>query len=251
MNLDFLLINDQKIAFSFGNYDQNASNPILVYLGGLASSLDGTKASLIDDWAKKRGYDCLRFDYRGHGSSDGKFTDFGVADWVEDAQQVVERIAKRNVILIGSSMGGWVGTCLLKRIPQKISGFIGIAVAPDFVDREFLPQITDQQIEEAKAGKIIEIPSEGYPEPYYISHAMISRSREVNVLSSQISANCPVRLLHGLSDHIVKPEIGLALAQHIETNNLKIEYLKGADHGFSCAQGMQLIFDKIDEIVKF
>ena len=49
------------------------AKPGLVWLCGLKSEMVSTKASAVADWASTQGHPCLRFDYSGHGQSQGRF----------------------------------------------------------------------------------------------------------------------------------------------------------------------------------
>jgi predicted alpha/beta-fold hydrolase len=60
--------------------------PTIVWLGGLHSDMDGTKAEALHQWAQSRSHGYLRFDYRGHGLSDGRFADCTIDMWAEDAR---------------------------------------------------------------------------------------------------------------------------------------------------------------------
>lgn len=48
---------------------------------GLLSNMNGKKATLLEVHARQRGHPFVRFDYRGHGSSDGEFEDTVFGDW--------------------------------------------------------------------------------------------------------------------------------------------------------------------------
>ena len=50
-----------------------AGRPGLVWLCGLKSEMTSTKAAAVADWAQAQGLACLRFDYSGHGQSEGRF----------------------------------------------------------------------------------------------------------------------------------------------------------------------------------
>ena len=101
----------------------NAEKPTVLYLGGFCSSMMGTKASLLADWSAKHGVNFLRFDYRGNGESDGEFLHYGIDHWIADAALVIDKLIKGPVILVGSSMGGWIGAALSKNRGSRIGGF--------------------------------------------------------------------------------------------------------------------------------
>ena len=244
-----ILVDLTKVAYIYRASDARHENfPILVYVGGLASSMEGTKAVLIEDWAKERGLGMLRFDYRGHGVSGGEFTDFGPADWINDTISVLREVSK-PAILIGSSLGGWVSAGVAKVMPEMLRGFVGIASAPDFVTREFIPKLGSDDLQRVRAGQIVELPSD-YPEPYRISKALLEGGESAEVLSEPLAMPFPVRLLQGLEDGSVSLETALAFAQHIQSPDLKLSLLNGEDHGFSTPRAMNAVFGAILEILE-
>ncbi len=129
---------DVRIAYRMRPAMASRENaPTIVLLGGYASDMQGTKVSALDEFCAANGYGFLRFDYRGHGESDGDFLDFGIGDWMADARAVIESQVQGQALLIGSSMGGWVGLKLARDWPEKFIGLIGIAAAPDFTEDSF------------------------------------------------------------------------------------------------------------------
>ncbi len=108
--------------------------PGVVFLGGLRSDMTGTKAVHLEDWARRSGRAFLRFDYSGHGASSGAFTDGCIGDWAEDAQAAIEALTEGPLVLVGSSMGGWISLLLAQRMPGRVAGLVTIAAAPDFTE---------------------------------------------------------------------------------------------------------------------
>ena len=108
--------------------------PTVVFLSGYKSDMEGTKAVHLEAWAEARGRAFLRLDYSGHGQSSGLFEAGCIGDWAADAQAVIEAVTEGPLILVGSSMGGWIATLLTKRLGARVAGFVGIAAAPDFTE---------------------------------------------------------------------------------------------------------------------
>ncbi len=244
MVTQFLEIGDNsRIAYmqSFANASPD-SKPTILYLGGLSSSMNGTKASLISAWAEENDYPMVRFDYRGHGESSGVFTDFGIDHWAQDAVHIVDKLIKGKILILGSSLGGWIGALLAKKRAERILGFIGIAAAPDFTEISFRPKLTQDQYDQIQAGEIVELPS-GYPEPYQIGRALMEGGENSQVLKSQLDMPFPVRLLHGMADGSVPTSQALQFAEAITCDDLELRLVKNADHGFSRDEDMQTIYE--------
>ena len=128
----FLTKNNQKIHYKFIN---NKSLTTIIFLHGLMSNIKSKKAKYLKKFVNKNKINLLLFEYSGHGKSSGKFTDFSIKNWVEDSRAIIKKLIKKNkIILIGSSMGAWIGIMLIKYFYKKIKGFVGIASAPDFTE---------------------------------------------------------------------------------------------------------------------
>src|SRR5688572_29924625 len=106
--------------------------PAIVFLPGYISDMEGGKASALDSWAAAKGRAMLRFDYGGCGVSGGAFEEQGLADWRDDTLAAVDRLTEGPVLLVGSSMGGWLMLLVALARPERVAGLIGIAPAPDF-----------------------------------------------------------------------------------------------------------------------
>src|SRR3546814_17966868 len=95
----------------------------------------GSKALALEAWAKARGQAFLRFDYAGCGRSEGAFADQTLAGWRDDALTMIDWAVTGPVVLVGSSMGGWIMLLAALARPDRVAGLVGIAAAPDFTDR--------------------------------------------------------------------------------------------------------------------
>ncbi len=104
--------------------------------------MEGSKALYLEALARERGQGFVRFDYSGHGLSDGDFRDGTISRWAEDSLAVIDALTEGPQILIGSSMGGWLMLLAALARPERIAGLIGIAAAPDFTKRLQWPKLT-------------------------------------------------------------------------------------------------------------
>ncbi len=137
---------------------ENAENalPGLFWLGGFRSDMRGSKATFIDALAERQGRAFTRFDYSGHGESEGDFAQGAIGVWAAEAFAVFCALAKGPQILIGSSMGGWVALLLARALAQagqshRLAGMALIAPAVDFTEDLMwrrLPEAVRREIEE-------------------------------------------------------------------------------------------------------
>lgn len=221
--------------------------PGIVFLGGFMSDMQGSKALYLEEWAKKTGRAFLRFDYSGHGQSSEKFKDGCVGDWLMDAIDLITTLTEEPQILVGSSMGGWISLLLVKYIPENIAGIVGVAAAPDFTEDSMWMGMNETQRNELQSKGIIYIPSE-YDDPYPITIRLIEDGRDHLVLRNSLSLPFPVRLLHGTRDLDVTMDVPLRLLDHAKGDDIRLTFVKGADHRFSDERCLCLIGKAIDSI---
>jgi len=222
--------------------------PGVVFLGGLKSDMEGTKALFLQDWAARRGRAFLRFDYSGHGQSSGVFTDGCIGDWAEDAVAALKHLTDGPQVLVGSSMGGWIGCLLARRHPTRVAGFVGVAAAPDFTEDSMWAGFSEAQRAQMLEEGQIALPSD-YDEPYIITRRMIEDGRQHLVLRSPLAINAPVRLLQGTADTDVDMSVALRLLGHLQSPDARLTLVKGADHRFSDDRCLALLQTALDEVL--
>jgi pimeloyl-ACP methyl ester carboxylesterase len=230
-------------------YNQSAGTGIgIVFLGGFMSDMAGTKAVKLEAWAKTLGLPFLRFDYSGHGESDGVFTDGSIGEWAEDAQAAIEALTDGPQVLVGSSMGGWIALLLTQKLPQNIAGLVGIAAAPDFTEDSMWAGFTPAQKAELNDNGVVYLPS-GYGEPYPVTTKLIEDGRQNLVLRAPLPLPFPVRFLQGTHDTSVKRSVALNLLDHADGGDVRLQFFKGADHSFSTPECMDVIETAISEVL--
>ncbi len=227
---------------------KTGKSPYIIFLHGLMSDMNGTKAVAIEKYLSESEIGYIRFDCRGHGQSEGNFPEFGIDDWADDASLIINKLTKEPVILIGSSMGGWSMLLNAIRHPKKVCGLIGIAPAPDFTE-SILQNFNDEELLQLSSKGYVEIPSDYGDNPYIISKKLINSGKENLLLNSKIKINCPVHILHGGQDKDVPIETSLKIMEQIESEDVKLTAVKSANHQFSEEQNLKLIFDAIKEMI--
>lgn len=220
--------------------------PAVVFLGGFKSDMQGTKAIHLEAWAKAQGRAFLRFDYSGHGESDGAFTDGAIGDWFEDACAALDLI-EGPVVLVGSSMGGWISLLVSRAMPGRVAGLVTIAAAPDFTEDSMWAGFDEAQRAELMAGQVA-LPSE-YGEPYIITRRLIEEGRNRLVLRDPLSLPFPVRFLQGTADADVDMSVALRLLDHASGPDMRLTLVDGADHRFSGDECLALIVTSVEEVL--
>ncbi|MGR3289914.1 MAG: alpha/beta hydrolase [Paracoccaceae bacterium] len=230
-------------------YEQLAgTGPGVVFLGGLMSDMQGSKAQYLHDWAHAAGRAFLRLDYSGHGQSGGEFADGAISDWAQDAEQTICNLTRGPQLLVGSSMGGWISLILAQRIPEKVAGFVGIATAADFTEDGYWAGFSSKQRSELTAGRPIFLPSD-YGDPYIVTQRMITEGRKHLVLRQPMVLDFPVRFLQGSADTVVTPDLALQILHHADGDDIRLTIVKGADHSFSTPDCLKLIAENITEVL--
>lgn len=224
------------------------SGPGVVFLGGFKSDMSGTKAQFLQGWAEAHGRAFLRFDYTGHGASSGAFEDGCIGDWAHDAIDIIAEKTTGPQILVGSSMGGWIGILVARAMPERLAGFVGIAAAPDFTEDSMWAGFSpEQRVELVEKGRV-ELPSDYDDGPYVITRKLIEDGRNHLVLRDDLRLNVPVRLLQGSADVDVPPSVAQRLFGHMQGNDIRLILVKGADHRFSSPRALALLANTLQEI---
>jgi pimeloyl-ACP methyl ester carboxylesterase len=219
--------------------------PAVVFLSGYRSDMDGTKAVHLEAWAEARNRAFLRLDYSGHGQSGGVFEDGCIGEWADDAEAVIRAVTEGPVVLVGSSMGGWIAAILSQRL--AIAGFVGIAAAPDFTEDGFWAGFTDEERRQVMEKGGILVPS-AYEDPYVVTRKLIEDGRAQRVLTRPLPMSWPVRLLQGTEDEAVSRTTALRLLDHVDGADVRLTLVRGADHRFSSPACLALIETAIAEV---
>lgn len=216
------------------------AGPVVVFLPGFRSDMEGTKALALDAWAARAGRAMLRFDYAGHGASGGQFEEGTIGRWADDATTAFDRLSEGPAILVGSSMGGWIALLLALRRKERITGLVGIAAAPDFTETLLWPELSfEQRATLMTKGRIL-LPSE-YGEPTPVTRALIEDGRRHLLLEAPVALDCPVRLLHGQRDPDVPWQASLLLADRLTSEDVRVHLIKDGDHRLSRPADLALL----------
>lgn len=227
--------------------------PALVWLGGYRSDMAGTKAVELERHAAKTGAACVRFDYSGHGLSGGEFRDGTISRWLEESLAVIDHVRPERMVLVGSSMGGWVALRLIEELRARgegarIAGLVLIAPAPDFTSELIEPNLTDAERASLSERGYFEEPTPYGPDPNIYTAALIEDGRENRVLEGIIETGCPVHILQGMCDPDVPHGHALRLMEHLSCDDVVMTLIRDGDHRLSRPEDIGRILAAVEGV---
>jgi pimeloyl-ACP methyl ester carboxylesterase len=225
VTLSHIDVNGVRLA----NRLRSGASPTLLFLPGYASDMEGTKALALDTFAEAHGLAMLRFDYSGTGASGGEFDQGTLGGWLDEALHLLDHLTAGPVVLIGSSLGGWIALHMAARRPERVAALVGIAAAPDFTEWGY----SDAEKEVLQKSGRLEQPNSHGPEPYVTTLGFWTSGEALRLLDGPIAVDCPVRLVHGGSDDEVPVAIALRTMERLRSADVQLTIVKGAGHRLS------------------
>jgi pimeloyl-ACP methyl ester carboxylesterase len=219
---------------------QPGHSPTVVFLPGYRSDMTGDKATALAAFCAERGQAMLRFDYSGHGASGGRFTDGTIGIWAADALTAIDRLTEGPLILVGSSMGGWLALLTALARSDRVAALVGIAAAPDFTEALMWEAMAPAERATLMRDGVLLVPSQ-YGKPTPVTRALIEDGRNHRVLTGPIALDCPVRLLHGQADPDVPWELALRIAERVTSRDVEVTLVKDGDHRLSRPRDLALL----------
>jgi pimeloyl-ACP methyl ester carboxylesterase len=227
---------------------KNKKLPEVLFLGGFKSDMMGTKATYLHNLCQSRGQTFTRFDYFGHGLSSGDFTQGTIGLWLSDTLAMIDQVTEGPLILIGSSMGGWLMVLAALARPERIHGLIGIAAAPDFTEELIWASLTDAQRLSFVSQGIIQTPSQYENKGFPITLQLVEEGRSHLILPKTLPIQCPVHLIHGDRDLDVPPELSLRLVKSIESPQMTLTLIKGGEHRLNSPLALGRLASLLNEV---
>lgn len=227
---------------------QPGRDPTIVFLPGFLSDMRGEKATDLARHAAAIGQAMLRFDYSGHGASGGRTEDGTVGRWTCDALLLIDRLAQGKLVLVGSSMGGWIALLAGLARRERVAGVIGLAAAPDFTEALMWEAMTFEERRRLMRDGMLTVPSR-YGDPYPVTRALIEEGRRHLLLGAPIALDCPVRLIQGQQDPDVPWEMALRLAERLTARDVRVALIKDGDHRLSRPQDLALLRRTLDGLL--
>ena len=223
------------------------AGPTVVWLGGFRSDMAGSKAQALADWATARGRAYLRFDYFAHGESPGDFRQGTITRWRLDALAMIDQLTVGPVVLVGSSMGGWLACLAALARPERIVGLVLIAPAADFTEALMWADMDASARRAVERDGVWMRPSD-YGDPYPIGRALIEDGRRWSILGEPVGIRAPVRVLQGGADPDVPWRHALALAEAIEAEDLVFTLIRDGDHRLFRDQDIKRLIAAVEEV---
>tara|TARA_A100001037_G_C15082499_1_gene604973 strand:+ start:260 stop:1003 length:744 start_codon:yes stop_codon:yes gene_type:complete len=222
-------------------------SPGVIFCTGFRSDMTGGKAVSLGAFCRDRGQQYTRFDYRGHGQSGGVFADSTVGDWLKDALTILDSVATGPQIVVGSSMGGWIAFLLARARPNRIAAIITVAPAVDMTQRTLANLPDDAKHQLGEKGVWMR-PSQYEPAGYPITQKLLEEGINHNLLSDPIHFDGPVRILHGMQDDAVPWWLSLDISDALISNDVKITFVKDADHRMSRPNDIKRLLKLVDAL---
>jgi pimeloyl-ACP methyl ester carboxylesterase len=247
---EFTISDGSKLAYRTCLYGSDASKLPdeqtlhVVFCGGFHSNMLGIKAQKLEEICVKNKLSYTRFDYRGHGESDGDPAAFTLIDWLNDTLLILDNI-QAPVVLVGSSMGGWLATVAATRRQAKVKGLLLIASAADFLQELVQPHLSKSDSWDLQQGLIVQLPTD-YEKPYPITEQLLESGRTLSLFGSNAKSSpehltCPIRLIHGTADTDVPYALSIRLMNEFKQAQAQITLLHKADHRLSDERSLNCI----------
>ena len=237
----------RKIAVMAREPHAGPAQTVVLWLGGFLSDMTGTKAVALEAHALSQGLGFVRFDYSGHGASSGHYTEGNISIWLEDAMAVLrEFTGTRRLILVGSSMGGWIALRLVEELRKagqgnRLAGIALIAPAPDFTADLIEPKLTDAERLSLDVKGYFDVPSDYSAEPYRYTRNLIEDGRTNLVLTGPVQTGCPVHILQGMKDPDVPYRHALKIMERILGDDAILTLVRDGDHRLSRPEDLERI----------
>ncbi len=241
---DFLTLSDgTRLAYK----KTDGEGPLVIWCGGLKSDMEGSKAMYLEEWTKAQGLAFIRFDYFGHGMSDGDFIEGTISRWASDIVAIIDAFCEDGVVLIGSSMGGWASLLAAMERKDKVEALVLINPAPDFTQKLTYAKWTEAQKLILETEGIVYEPS-GYDEPYAYSKVLMEDGKARQILDDTIPLTCPIRILQGADDSVVPPAHSRLIVEVVESEDVTYTVVKGGDHSLSRESDLKLLSDVLSAL---
>jgi len=230
--LEYLTANGRRLAVR----TIPGKGPAIIWLGGFKSDMQSTKAGVIAEWAARNGHANIRFDYSGHGESEGRFEDGTITAWLDDALAVIRQKGGEAPILVGSSMGGWLSLLAARALlveGRSLSGLVLIAPAADFTEDLMWNRFSDPVRVSIVRDGVYHHPSDYSDQPTPITRALIEDGRRHLLLGAPLKIGAPIRILQGMQDPDVPWQHVTRLVEHLAEDDVVVTMIRDGDHRLS------------------
>ncbi len=232
-------------------YSRSAGKtPGVIFLPGFRSDMQGGKALALEAHCRAAGRAFVRFDYSGHGRSEGRFTDGTVGAWRADVIDVIDHLSAGPQVLVGSSMGGWLMLLAALARRDRIAGLVGVAAAADFATRLMERRLPPAAKDALARDGVAYLPSAYSPEPTPVTRRLIDEARGHELLHAPIPLTCPVRLIHGTADPDVPWQLSLEVMEKLASADVELHLVKDGDHRLSSDHDLARLCRTTEEVCR-
>ena len=239
----FTTLSKRKIKYLF---IKKNSQITVVFFHGLMSDMVGAKPTAIQKFCRKLKLNFLKFEYSGHGRSSGKFIEGNISKWTDEAKQLIKSKIKKdkNLIFVGSSMGSWIALNLFSFFKKQIKGFVGIASAPEFLEKLMWKKFSKKIKKIIMTKKIYHLEHGGFIYP--ITKQLIFDGRKNKVLNNKINLKIPIVLFHGAKDEVVPLNFSKKIFEICKKSKKKLIKIKNGDHSLSRKSDLKKIYNELN-----
>jgi pimeloyl-ACP methyl ester carboxylesterase len=221
----------------------------VVFCTGFKSDMTGTKALALEASCRSTGQQFTRFDYQGHGQSSGRFIDGTIGDWLDDTLAVLDGVTDGPQIIVGSSMGGWIGLLAARARPARVAAFVGIASAVDLTSRLW-ERIDDATRHLLETEGVWMRPSEYDPAGYPITMKLVEEGARHVLMPGPIPFTGIVHLLHGQRDDAVPWQLSLDTAAALASDDVTVTLIKDGDHRLSRDHDIERLCQTVESVTR-
>ncbi|RYE06031.1 MAG: alpha/beta hydrolase [Rickettsiaceae bacterium] len=236
---------------AYNLHKSNKKNmPYVIFLHGLMSDMEGTKARHIEQHSRNLNYNFIKFDNFGHGKSSGSFVDQTMSSWLAGLKIIIDQLTHGKLLIVGSSMGGWLALLAALEYQDRVQGVVCLAPAVDFTHNAIWQKLTTkQQIEIQNLGSLM-VSNKKCELRYEISYQLIKDGQHHLLLQQkQIYIDCDIQIIHGLLDEEVESGLSIELMNKIKSNSIVLKLIKDGDHQLSRKDDLNIITNSIDEVI--
>ena len=250
MSISYLKRGDDFPEIAYQKSSGTADLPTVVFLCGFKSDMGGTKAVYLEKMCGARGQGFMRFDYSGHGASGGKFEDGTIGSWLSDTLAVIDELTEGPLMLVGSSMGGWLALLAAHERGERVAGLLGIASAPDFTREMESRRLKPAQVQELHEAGFVKVASSYGDEPYIITKKLVEDGNRHCLLDTDMKLKMPIRLVHGMKDDDVEWQIAHRIKNAVCDDNRNVEVLliEDGDHRLSKPHELELLDKQVQDL---
>ena len=218
----------------------------ILYTHGLYSDPWGRKPDAVRDWCLNNGIDFYRYELVGHGADIKNYENVDVNLWKAQILEVIDTIIEGDIIVVGSSLGGWLSLLAAETRPDRVKAVLGLAAAPDFtVDLED-KYLTKEQNETIQRQGRLEFTNNDFT--YIFTKRLMDTGRENQMLNRTIEISCPVQLIQGQEDASLDWRKALHIAQAISGKNVTVKLLKHSNHRLGEDSDLAVVLQSLDSI---